>query len=250
MAKKRPENQDPKTDSRPAKPKKQATRAPSASSWHPVWRWLVSLLVILHLTAVFAAPWDLSTKPALPPGYLSQNDAQGNPLPVPPRESTVWQQPIVPRSLGRFFHHYLNLTYLNQGYQFFAPDPPVGSNLIRYQVWDSGGAEIASGEFPNLDQQWPRLFYHRHMMLAAQTGEMGEESGRLYARHLIRRHEGKTGRVEWVLHKLLSPQQVLNGTPCDAPSTYVVLAEINESSGSDSNSSSEELPIVIPGEGR
>ncbi len=248
MAKKRPENQDP-VDSPPAKPKKLAKRAASAVPWHPAWRWLVSILVVLHLTAVFVAPWDLSTDPALPPSYMAQNDSQGNPLPVPPRESSVWQQPVVPRSLRGFFHHYLNLAYLNHGYQFFAPDP-AGSNLIRYQVWDSGGAELASGEFPNIDQQWPRLFYHRHMMLAAQTGEMGEQSGRLYAKHLIRRHEGKTGRVEWILHKLLSPQQVLDETPFDAPSTYLVLAEINETSAVALNSSSEELPIAIPGGGQ
>ncbi len=232
-----------------AKPKKAASRTASGLPWHPAWRWLVSLLLVFHLTAIFAAPWDLSTEAALPPGYVAPTDAQGKPLPLPPRDSTVWQSPIVPRALHRFFKHYLNLAYLNHGYQFFAPDP-AGSNLIRYQVWDSGGAEIAAGEFPNLDQQWPRLLYHRHMMLAAQTGDMGEQSGRLYAKHLIRRHSGQTARLEWILHNLLSPKQVLDGTPLDADSTFVVLAEIRESAGAASSPVAEELPIAIPGAGQ
>ena len=141
------------------------------------------------------------------------------------------------------------MAYLNHGYQFFAPDP-AGSNLIRYQVFDSGGAEIAAGQFPNLDEQWPRLLYHRHMMLAAQTGDMGEESGRRYARHLIQLYGGQSSRVEWILHKLLSPQQVIDETPLDADSTYVVLAEVRQTANSDSNPSVGELPVAIPGAGR
>ncbi|NOY29101.1 MAG: hypothetical protein GXP28_02665 [Planctomycetes bacterium] len=241
MAKK---NQD-QADAAPARPKKPAPRAAPGLPWHPAWRWLVSLLLVLHLAAISVAPWNLSTDPALPPGYVAPTGSQ----PLPPRDSTVWQQPVVPRGLHRFFNDYLNLAYLNHGYQFFAPDP-AGSNLIRYQVWDSGGAEISAGEFPNLDQQWPRLLYHRHMMLAAQTGDMGEQSGRLYARHLIRLHGGQTGRVEWILHKLLSPQQVLDETPLDAESTYVVLAEIRETADTTLNPPSEETPVAIPGAGR
>jgi len=248
MAKNRPENQK-QADTAPAKPKKLAQRTTTGLPWHPFWRCLASLLLVLHLTAVFVAPWSLSTEPALPPGYVGPLDSEGNSQPLPPPDSTVWQQPVVPRGLHRFFTPYLNLAYLNHGYQFFAPDP-AGSNLIRYQVWDSGGTEIASGEFPNLDQQWPRLFYHRHMMLAAQTGSMGEESGRYYAKHLIRKHGGHTARVEWIFHKLLSPKQVLDETPLDAESTFVVLAEIRETADSVIGPTSEELPVSIPGAGR
>jgi len=244
MAKKRPDNPE-QAGPKPAQPKRPAQRVASGTPWHPFWRWLVSLLLVLHLTAVFVAPWDLSTDPALPPGYVAPGGSQQ----LPPRDSAVWQQPVVPRKLHRFFNYYLNLAYLNHGYQFFAPDP-AGSNLIRYQVWDSGGAEIATGEFPNLDQQWPRLFYHRHMMLAAQTGDMGERSGRLYAKHLIRLHGGQTARLEWVLHKLLSPKQVLDETPMGAESTFVVLAEIRETADAAFNSNSEELPVAIPGAGQ
>ncbi len=111
MAKKRPENQDQAVAAtapslkKSAPSKRPALRAASGLPWHPAWRWLVSLLVVLHLVAIFVAPWDLSTEPALPPGYIAPTDAQ----PLPPRDSTVWQQPVVPRGLHRFFNDYLNL---------------------------------------------------------------------------------------------------------------------------------------------
>lgn len=192
--------------------------------WHPVWRWLVSLLIVLHLLAVFCAPWDLSTSAALPPGFIPPIDNLGRQLPPP---VGVLQEPIVPRSLHGFFSHYLNLLYLNHGYEFFAPDPN-GSHVIRYQIRDSGGREVAGGQFPDLKAQWPRLLYHRHMMLAAQTGDMGEESGRLYAQHLLAVNGGQSIRMEWIIHKLLPPQDVKNGKQLDAPETYQVLANIQE----------------------
>ena len=237
MAKKRQEGEP-----SPVKPIK-ASRSASGLPWHPVWRWLVSLLVVLHLTAVFCAPWDLSTQAALPPGYRPPTDARGQPL-IPSLNDPVWQQPKVPRALRSFFRRYLNLVYINHGYEFFAPDP-AGSHLIRYLVWDSGGQEIVRGEFPDLEQQWPRLFYHRHLMLAAQTGDMGEESGRRYAQHLLRAHGGKTIRLEWVHHKLLSPQDVREKKPLDGESTYVVLATIQETA-----SGGSEAPVSILGERR
>ena len=185
MAKVEPARSEPQKPAQPAStpPKKAVPKPAGEIGWHPVWRWLVSLLIVLHITAVFCAPWDLSTDRALPPGYIPPTDNLGRQIP-PALDANVWQEPIIPRTLrGWFFRHYLNLLYLNHGYEFFAPDPN-GSNLIRYQIRDSGGREIASGEFPDLKSQWPRLLYHRHMMLAAQTGDMGEESGRHYAQHL------------------------------------------------------------------
>ena len=52
------------------------------------------------------------------------------------------------------------------------------------------------------------------------------------------------------MHKLLSPQQVLDETPLDAESTYVVLAEIRETAGAAAGSASGELPVAIPRTGR
>ncbi|TWU24467.1 hypothetical protein [Bythopirellula polymerisocia] len=237
-----------------AKPPQQAPRQDAARSntnigWHPAWRVLASVMVVLHVLAVFSAPWDLSTLAALPPGYQAGTDSLGRQPQLPPLDSEVWQEPIVPRGLRRFFRHYLNLMYLNHGYEFFAPDPG-GSNIIRYTIRDSGGQTIAEGQFPDLEQEWPRLFYHRHLMLAAQTGDMGPESGRHYAQHLLKANGGQTIRLEWLIHALLSPQQVADGTPLDAPQTKLVLANIDETAGAQVGPPPGESAVTIPGSGR
>lgn len=51
--------------------------------------------------------------------------------------------------------------YMDRGYAFFAPDPGP-SHLIR-ATSDAGNTVQV---FPDLDDQWPRLKYHRHFMLA------------------------------------------------------------------------------------
>jgi len=257
MAKKRPENLSPETVppkpavSRPAKTAK--PRAAGELAWHPAWRWLVSLLVVLHLLAVFCAPWDLMTADALPPGYDSLTDARGRPQPLPPRESTVWQRPVVTRGLHGFFHHYLNVLYLNHGYEFFAPDP-AGTHVIDYQVTKSDGG-VVKGRFPSLDEQWPRLFYHRHMMLAEQTGLLGQQAAPNYANYLATLHNG-TSQLNLKVHLLLPPHRVAEETPLDAPSTYRLIGTVAgrprpsaqaKSNGTDSDTSSSEAPVSIPG---
>lgn len=241
MAKVEPSRTEPQRPTPPGQQqpaKKQPPRAAGEISWHPVWRWLVSLLIVLHLTAVFSAPWDMATSAALPPGYIAPTDNMGRPLPP---QAGILQEPILTRALHRtFFNDYLNLLYLNHGYEFFAPDPN-GSNLIRYQIRDSGGREITSGQIPDLSKQWPRLLYHRHMMLAAQTGDMGEESGRRYAQHLLNVNGGHTITTELVFHKLLSPQDVKNGAKSDAAESYQVLAKIQEVA-----KPKPEQPIALP----
>jgi hypothetical protein len=242
MAKVEPSRIEPQKPAPPASPppKKTAPKVAGEVGWHPFWRSLLSLLIVLHITAVFCAPWDLSTDRALPPGYIMPTDNLGRQIP-PALDANVWQEPIIPRTLrGWFFRHYLNLLYLNHGYEFFAPDPN-GSHLIRYQIRDSGGREIANGEFPDLDNQWPRLLYHRHMMLAAQTSDMGEESGRHYAQHLLNLHGGQTISTQLVFHRLLSPPEVIVGTALDAPNTYQVLANIQETARP-----KPEQPIALP----
>jgi hypothetical protein len=242
MAKFEPSRTEPPRSTSPVQQpqKKPPVSGAGEIGWHPVWRWLVSLLIMLHLVAVFCAPWDLSTGPALPPGFVPPTDNLGRPLP-PNATANMWQEPIVPRTLrGWFFRHYLNLLYLNHGYEFFAPDPN-GSHVIRYQIRDSGGSETAGGQFPNLETQWPRLLYHRHLMLAAQANDMGPESGQHYAQHLLDVNGGQSIRMEWIIHKLLSPRDVLSGTPLDAPATYQVLANIQETARP-----KPEEPIALP----
>lgn len=205
-----------------------------------MWRTLVSLLVIVHLAAVFSAPWDLATGDALPPGYMPASGQSQ----LPPPTSTAWQSPLVPRTLRSFFRHYLNLMYLNHGYEFFAPDP-AGTHIIGYRVSTPDGKTV-EGRFPDLKAQWPRLLYHRHMMLAEQTELMGPESGRHYADFLATRYGGPS-RIDWVIHLLLSPEQVQSGTPADAQQTYKVLATVSGQPRRDESGPAAETAVNIPG---
>ncbi len=238
MSKKRPDNQP--NQPQQQKPREtQPKRPASGLPWHPVWRWLVSLLLIAHMAAIVSAPWNLSTADALPPGYTAP---QGQPE-LPPASSTVWQQPVIPRTLHRFFHHYLNLVYMNHGYEFFAPDPS-GTHLITYRVAKPDGTS-AEGRFPDLETQWPRLLYHRHMMLAEQTQMMGRSSGQSYADHLATLYGGPS-RIDWMIHMLLSPEQVQEGQPLNDRSTYQVLESLN---GRPRQPAANESPVAIPGGG-
>ncbi len=248
MSKKKQERHPP--DRPTALPTKPApTPAPRTTSgllWHPVWRLFVSLAIVTHVAAIVSAPWDLLIADALPPGYRPPTDSAGRPLPEDP---TVWQQPVVPRTLHKFFHDYLNLLYANHGYEFFAPDP-AGTHLIRYKVTRSDGTDH-SGSFPDLQQQWPRLLYHRHMMLAEQTAMMGPESGQQYADHLATLHGG-VSQVEWIVHLLLPPSRVAAGTALDDPSTYQTLATVSgrpRRTDAAPSAATEEL-IAIPGADR
>lgn len=184
-----------------------------AGDW-PLWpRIAVTVAVLWHLAVVFISPFS-----------------------VPPASnlvSSIAQSPWV--------RWYSDPLYLNHGYHFFGPDPPMFGTLIRYEVTDASGNKIADGEFPNTKEQWPRLWYHRHMMLADQAEGVGisldldqarqwgvtpnedeEEAGRIYlnpeangqlmlksyARWLLRKHEGEAVRVEQVIHTSLSPDEV------------------------------------------
>ena len=238
MSKKRPDNLQFAAQAKQHEP--EPKRPASGLPWHAVWRWSVSLLVIAHLAAVVSAPWNLSTFDALPPGYM----APPNQPEVPERNSSAWQEPPVTRRLHRFFRHYLNLVYMNHGYEFFAPDPG-GTHLISYRVAKPDGT-TEEGSFPDLEVQWPRLLYHRHMMLAEQTQMMGRASGQSYADHLATLHGGPS-RIDWMIHMLLSPQQVKDGTPLDDRSTYQVIESLE---GRPRRTARSEGPIAIPGAGR
>jgi hypothetical protein len=96
---------------------------------------VVSVLLVLHLMAVFAAPWS-----------------------APPPSSGLSQ------TVARLFTPYLQAAYLNHGYRFFAPNPGP-SHLVRYELEMPDGS-IREGRFPDLREHWPRLLYHRHLMVS------------------------------------------------------------------------------------
>ena len=62
------------------------------------------------------------------------------------------------------FEGYSQFLYIDRGYAFFAPDPGP-SHLIQAAVTPASG-QREEVMYPDLQRQWPRLLYHRHLMLA------------------------------------------------------------------------------------
>lgn len=193
----------------------------TADSWGPRRRLMISLLLALHVTAIFAAPCA-----------------------YPPPSSDLAQR------VAGWFDRYLFAAYLNHGYRFFAPNPGP-SHLVRFEVISLDGDGIhAAGRFPELQDHWPRLLYHRHFMISEtmytetniplppEEGFASEEEQaafldfRAAARaqaevllqsvsgHLRRRHGGGSVRLYVQEHLILSPLEVLDGVPLDAPELY------------------------------
>ena len=106
------------------------------------WRIVVSLLLIVHIVAIFVPPFMLQasgSRGTSPVGEFVMNALQP----------------------------YIDIAYLNHGYAFFAPNPGP-SHLVRARMEFDDGREPIVETFPNLAEQWPRLLYHRHFMLSEQ----------------------------------------------------------------------------------
>jgi hypothetical protein len=166
-------------------------------------RIIVSLVLVWHLVAVFLAPMSVPPSSQLVIG-IAQN---------PPMQ------------------RYLDALYLNHGYYFFAPDPGDG-HLIYYDLSDAQGNIVKQGKFPDWDLHWPRLWYHRHFMLAEQTGSgfQDEEGQRryleAYARQLLRQFSGETARVRWIAHQPLDPFRATEPLRLDSPESYKLRLEV------------------------
>lgn len=154
-------------------------------------RWLrqmVSVGIILHLLALVVAP--LAVAPTSP----------------------LWQRAWL------VFRPYLEGLNLNQGSHFFAPDPGP-SHLVHYELrFEDGRTE--RGFFPNVQEHWPRLRYHRHFMLSEFLNDLAIDDNRRglfdavthsYAEHL--RHEHRADEVTLAIrrHYVPSPQHVSSG---------------------------------------
>ncbi|TWT33481.1 hypothetical protein KOR34_33130 [Posidoniimonas corsicana] len=203
MAKNKP------TDQAEPKPKRAPKPKPAPGPWpFPYWlRLCLSVWLAWHMFVVFMAPLSLQPKTSL----LTETIAQ-----------------------SKLIRWYSDPLYLNGGYSFFSPDPPPGGRVYRYTVYGEGNQPIAEGEFPNRANpnhatQWPRLWYHRHMMLVDQStfaplAPTEEETRRLfmrsYARHLLRKHGGQSIKLESVTHDLLMPDGVLSGQDPTDPELY------------------------------
>ncbi|MEM6798339.1 MAG: hypothetical protein AAF589_02390 [Planctomycetota bacterium] len=182
-------------------------RPPKPAGWSFWVRVAVSVVVLWHMAVVFLSP-----------------------LSVPPTSTLVGSIAQSP-----YMRWYSDPLYLNHGYHFFGPDPPMGGQLIRYQVFGESGQVIEQGEFPSLKEQWPRLWYHRHMMLADQTsivavyGDPDRDKQLMlqaYARHLLRKHGGVEARVENLFHESLWPDDVLSDADPYDPRYYASLMTV------------------------
>jgi hypothetical protein len=104
-------------------------------AWSPATRGVVSALILFHLAAAFVA----ALVAAPPVSELSS-------------------------AMASIFRPYINAVDLNHGYRFFAPDPGP-SHLVRYHLEFADGSKH-DGLFPNLEEERPRLLYHRYFMLS------------------------------------------------------------------------------------
>ncbi len=185
-----------------------------------------SVLIIFHLLAVF-----------LPPLAFQANGPFGG-------------SPSV-GTLLRPVEGYGEFLYLNRGYAFFAPDPGP-SHLIQVAVTDPSG-QVVESMYPDLDNQWPRLKYHRHFMLAefltdiyqppgpppelaAEDPAVADEWTRLRARyehvrqsivdHLKHVNDGKDVAIRRIEHLIPSfIQYVEEPIALDDPRLYTVLLD-------------------------
>ena len=113
-------------------------------------RLLFSILIIGHLLALILPPLSVQTR------------------------GPVGQSPSVSTVLAGV-EPYSQLLYIDRGYAFFAPDPGP-SHLIQVAITNPDGQRIER-RYPDLDQQWPRLLYHRHFMLSEFLQEIYHPPG-------------------------------------------------------------------------
>jgi hypothetical protein len=192
---------------------------PAEPAWRKLpthWRVLITMALVLHLTAIISAPWS-------------------GPEPGGPLANAIASQ----------FRQYLDATYSGHGYRFFAPEPGP-SRLVRYTLTFADG-NTRSGQFPDRQTEWPRLLYHRHFMLSEklaglyveqdptrelppearrgfrQAQELFENIAKSYAMHLLHSSGAKEVNVELVQHMLPIPPQVERGMKLTDPSLYRVM---------------------------
>ena len=187
-------------------------------------RVILSVLIIGHLMAV-----------VLPPMAFQAAGELGN--------------TSVVSTLIRPVAAYAQFMYLDRGYAFFAPDPGP-SHLVQAAVRQPSG-EMVETVYPDRENQWPRLMYHRHFMLTEFLTEVyqspdvptelaeidpqaAEDWRRMRARyehvrksmidHLSSENGGKTVFVRRLEHAIPNHEefQELN-IPLDDPRYYNVL---------------------------
>jgi hypothetical protein len=117
-----------------------ATVTQPTTDERPTWgvstRVIVSVLVALHVGVVIVGPLSL------PESMLGSR-------------------------LRSYCYPYMEAMFLGHAYKFFAPAPGP-SHLVHYEIEMTDGA-VKKGVFPNLEEEQPRLLYHRHFMLTERV---------------------------------------------------------------------------------
>jgi hypothetical protein len=143
-------------------------RAPRKGRLPAAVRILISVLIVWHFAAIILAAMFIPG----PTSALVENIVQWRPV-----------------------NWYLEALYLKQGHSFFAPN--VGSgNVIHYECFDRNGKSVEQGDLPSRKEHWPRLLYHRYLMLASQSDGWGPDKQTqdarqrqyldAYGKHLLR----------------------------------------------------------------
>ena len=157
-------------------------------------RYCINLWVTLHFTAIIAAA-----------GTIGQ--ASGYVL-------AVWQ----------VFHPYLEVLFLNHGFNFYAPEPSA-TMMMTFEAERADGS-ISSGRI-NDSSTWPRLLYQRHLLLTEHIGLVPNDSRgpwyRSYARHLCRKYGASKVRLTLVKHDPMPMEMFRDKGRLDDPLTYVTL---------------------------
>ena len=194
---------------------------------NPRFKWLLNLLLVFHLSAVFVPPFTFATRT----GYESSPLADLALLVVQP---------------------YVDAMFLNHGYFFFAPNPGP-SHLVQYEVEFKNGKKTVR-RFPDRQTQWPRLFYHRHLMLAewlhssfppatvpewipAREQELRrqvyQQLVNSYQQHLQHKYDARRITLRRLEHRLIYPDEYLDGQrDLNAPHLYHTLPLEPESESS------------------
>ncbi|MFK8113694.1 MAG: hypothetical protein AB8B91_15940 [Rubripirellula sp.] len=142
----------------------------------------LSVLIVAHLLAVVLPPLSFQTQPS-------------------PSVSTLLA-PV--EGYGQFL-------YVDRGYAFFAPDPGP-SHLVQAAVKDDSG-NLVEKMFPDRQQQFPRLLYHRYFMLTEfleeiyqpptppELAELDAEEAAIWERARSRYEHVRTSFVEHLKHE-------------------------------------------------
>lgn len=109
--------------------------------WSLMAKLVASALILFQITAVFWPPF----------AFASNSDAGTS-------------SPFADGVMG-WLRPYTSLMFLDHGYSFFAPRIE-GGHLVHYKVEFADGRTPVEATFPDKQEQQPRLYYHRHFMLA------------------------------------------------------------------------------------